>query len=256
VAANADSEVQSYIMHHVADSHEWALPFGLHIALPPFLSLHGLMVVLCAAFLLILFGVLYRKEDPVPRGITNLLEVFVLFIRNQIVYPNLGEEDGRRMLPLFCTFFFFILGLNLMGLIPLFSTATANVNVTASLALITLFFMIFGAMYKNGPVAFFKSFAPHGIPWPVLIILAPIEFAGLFIKAFALTIRLFANMLAGHIVIFSLLGLVVTFGVYALPAVALALGIYVLELFVAFLQAYIFTLLSAMFIGQAYHPAH
>lgn len=255
-SADRSAAVEAFISHHTADTHEWALPFGLHVHLPAFLSVHGLMIVLCASFLLLLFGVAYNKNDVVPRGLTNLLEVFVLFIRNQISIPCLGEEDGRRMTPLFCTFFFFILGLNLMGLVPLFATATSNVSVTASLALVTLGFMVFGAMYKNGVGGFFKSFVPHGVPWPVLILLVPIEFLGVFIKTFALTIRLFANMLAGHIVIFSLLGLVVTFGAIAVPAVGLALGIYFLELFVAFLQAYIFTFLSAMFIGQLYHPAH
>lgn len=247
--------VQQYIMHHIADSHEWA-PFGLHINLPPFLSVHGLMLLFCACFLFLLFVVLYRKNMLVPTGITNMLEAFVVFVRDQIAVPSLGEADGRKMTPLFCSFFSFILGLNLMGMFPIFLTATANVNVTAALALVTLGFMIFGAIYRHGFIGFLKIFAPHGIPWPVLVILAPIEFAGMFIKVFALTIRLFANMLAGHIVIFSLLGLVVTFGAIALPAVAMALGIYFLELFVAFLQAYVFTLLSALFIGQMYHPAH
>jgi F-type H+-transporting ATPase subunit a len=254
-AADRSAAVEQYIMHHVMDSHQWSLPF-LNIKLPPFLSLHGLMVILCAAFLVLLFGVLYRKEAGAPRGLANFLEVFVLFIRDSIAVPSLGAADGARMTPLFCSFFFFVLGLNLMGLVPAFATATSNVSVTAALAMITLAFMIFGSMYKNGVGGFFKSFIPHGVPLPILFLLVPIEFAGLFIKAFALTIRLFANMLAGHIVIFSLLGLVYIFGALAAPAIALALGIYFLELFVCFLQAYIFTLLSAMFIGQMYHPAH
>lgn len=247
--------VQQYIMHHVTDSHEWVLPFT-KVHLPGFLSLHALMILLAATFLMVLFGLVYRRKDPVPRGITNLLEVLVLFIRNNICIPNLGEHDGRKMAPLFCSFFFFILTLNLMGLIPLFATATGNVNVTAALALITLGFMIFGTIYKNGVGGFVHAFIPHGVPWPVLILLIPIEFLGMFIKAFALTIRLFANMLAGHIVIFSLIGMVFIFGLAGLPSVFLALAIYLLELFVSFLQAYIFTLLSAMFIGQMYHPAH
>ncbi len=253
--AEKSAAVQEYIMHHVVDGQEWALPF-VKLHLPQFISLHGVMVILCAFFLILLFGVLYRKNDVVPRGLTNALEVLVLFIRDNIAIPSLGDHDGRKMTPIFCSFFFFILGLNLMGLVPLFATATANVSVTLAMASITLCFMIFGAMYKNGVVGFFKCFIPHGIPWPVLLIITPIEFMGMFIKAFALTIRLFANMLAGHIVIFALLGLVVSFGAFALPAVGLALGIYLLELFVCFLQAYIFTLLSAMFIGQMYHPAH
>jgi F-type H+-transporting ATPase subunit a len=256
VVTEKSEAVQKYVMHHVSNSHEWALPFGLHIPLPSFLPLHGLMLLIGAGILFLLFGVLYRKNAAVPTGLTNALEVFVLFVRNVIAIPNLGEKDGRKMTPLLCSFFFFILILNLMGLVPLFATATSNLGVTAPLALITLAFMIFGTIYKNGPVGFIKCFVPHGVPWPVLILLVPIEFIGMFIKAFALTIRLFANMLAGHLVIFSLLGLVYVYGAFALPAIGLAVGIYFLELLVAFLQAFIFTLLSAMFIGQMYHPAH
>jgi len=249
-------DLNSYINHHIMDSHEWSLPFIDPIQLPGFLSLHGVMMIIASLFVFLLFGVLYNKKKRVPSGITNLLEAFVIFIRDEIAINALGKEDGRKMTPLFCTFFFFILILNLMGLIPVFVTATANVNVTAGLALITLSFMIFGAIYKNGFIGFFKAFTPSGVPIPVLFLLMPIEILGLFIKAFALTIRLFANMLAGHIVIFSLIGLVVLMGAVALPAVVLAVFINLLEILVAFLQAYIFTLLSAMFIGQTYHPEH
>jgi len=249
--------LDQYINHHLMNSTEWHIPFLPTIHLPELITLHGLMLFICSGFLFLLFGVLYNKQTRVPTGLTNCLEIFVIFIRDDICISSLGEEDGRKMTPLFCTFFFFVLGLNLMGLIPLFSTATANINVTAALALITLSFMIFGAIIKNGLGGFFKAFIPSGVPIPVLFILFPIELVGLFIKAFALMIRLFANMLAGHIIIISLLGLVILLGYVALlPAVALALFINVLEILVAFLQAYIFTLLSAMFIGQMYHPAH
>lgn len=242
-------------MHHVTDSHHWALPF-VDVHLPPWLSLHGVMLILGALLLILTFGLAFRRRDPVPSGFANLLEVFVKFVRDNISIANLGEEDGRRLAPLFCSFFFFILTLNLMGLVPVFATATGNVNVTAGLALVTLGFMIFGGIYRNGLGGFLHAFIPHGVPWPVLILLVPIEFMGMFIKAFALTIRLFANMFAGHIVVFALLGLVVIYGAPALPSVALALGIYLLEVFVCFLQAYVFTLLSAMFISQIHHPAH
>ena len=247
--------LEHYIMHHVMDGKEWHLPFLPAIKLP-FITLHGLMLVLCAIFLIVLFGVLYNKKERVPTGLTNALEAFVIFIRDDIAIANLGEKDGKAMAPLFCTFFFFILGLNLMGLIPLFAAATANVNVTAALALVTLVCMVGGAIYKNGLIGFLKALAPSGVPAPLLLLLFPIEFLGLFIKTLALTIRLFANMLAGHIVIFALLGLVVMLGVWALPAVGLAIFISLLEVLVVFLQAYIFTLLSAMFIGQMYHPSH
>ncbi len=254
--AARNQAVMDYVMHHVMDSAHWKLPFLPEIHLPGGLTLHGVMLLLAGLFLILAFGLSFRRRDPVPRGFANVLEVLVKFVRDNIAIANLGESDGRKMAPLLCTFFFFILTLNLMGLIPLFSTATANINVTAALATTTLGVMIGGAIYKNGLSGFLHAFVPHGVPWPVLILLTPIEFMGMFIKAFALTIRLFANMFAGHVVIFTLLGLVVMFGAPAFAAVGLALGIYLLEILVAFLQAYVFTLLSAMFIAQVHHPAH
>ncbi|MDZ8118633.1 F0F1 ATP synthase subunit A [Pontiella agarivorans] len=248
--------VNQWVMHHVTDSGEWHTPlWSLH--LPPWMSNNAVMLIVASLLLIISFGAFYRYQDrKAPRGWTNALEALVLFVRNEISIAYLGPKDGRKMAPLFLTFFFFILTCNLMGLCPLFSTATGNINVTFGLASVTFFFMVFGAMYVNGPIRFFKAFAPEGVPWPILIILMPIEMIGLVIKCVALTIRLFANMLAGHIVVFSLVGLLVTFGYWALPALGMALAINLLEVFIAFLQAYVFTVLSAMFIGEMYHPAH
>ena len=262
VAEQTDSAsiVREYIVHHamyhMADLDSWNVPF-MHIRVLDFFRYDGFMVVFSALLVVFLFGFLYnRRGDAVPHGLTNLLEVFVLFIRDQISINFLGEKDGRRMAPLFCTFFFFILVMNLMGLCPLFSTATSNINVTGSLAGITLAFMIFGSIYRHGFIGFLKVFAPKGVPWPIQLILVPIEVISMFSKAIALTIRLFANMLAGHILIFALLGLVVMFGAKALPVIVIAVCIFFFELFVAFFQAYIFTLLSAVFIGQMVHPEH
>ncbi len=243
-------------MHHVADSSRWNwLPAG-HQDLPAFLTLHGIMVVLSALALVVILGLACRRLGSVPHGILNAVEFFVQYIRDEMAVPFLGEDDGRKMTPLFCTLFFFILMMNLIGLVPCFYAATANINVTAAMAGVTLAFMVFGAMYRTGVAGFFKGFVPHGVPWPVLIIVVPVEMIGLVVKSMALAIRLFANELAGHIVVFSLLGMLVMFGFAALPVFAMALAIYLLEVFVAFLQAYIFTLLSAVFIGQRYHPAH
>jgi len=119
-------DLDQYIMHHVLDAQQWQLPFLPPLTLPKYLSLHGLMLIICGGFLVLLFAVIYDKKKRVPSGITNFLEMLVIFIRDEISIANLGKEDGRKLAPLFCTFFFFILGLNLMGLIPLFSTATAN----------------------------------------------------------------------------------------------------------------------------------
>lgn len=245
-----------YISHHMTDSHQWQLPFLPPVQLPPFLSLHGVMLLIGTAILLLVFCVFYDKKQRVPRGFTNFLELLVVFIRDEIAIKNLGEKEGRRMTPFLCNIFFFILVLNLMGLVPLFTAATANPNVTGALAFLILCFMVLGTILKNGFQGFLKAFIPSGVPWPVLIILLPVEVFGVLTKTFALMIRLFANMLAGHIMISCLLGMVLLLGLLGSPAMILVVGIGVFEVFVAFLQAYIFAMLSAVFIGRMYHPDH
>ncbi|MBP9853286.1 MAG: F0F1 ATP synthase subunit A [Candidatus Omnitrophica bacterium] len=250
--------LDDYIMHHVANGQEWALPFLPTIQLAKPLSLHLLMFFIASVFLFILLVLLYREKGHQPKGrVTNAIEAFVLFIRNEISIQCLGEEDGRRMTPLFCTFFFLILTLNLMGLIPIFSTATANFNITGALALVTFGYMTFGAIRKNGIGGFIHAFVPSGVPVVILFILIPIEILGFMIRPFVLMVRLFANLLGGHIVLLSLTGMTALIGMFTLPIVIpVVLFIYLLEIFVAFLQAYIFTFLSAMFISLFYHPEH
>ncbi len=243
-------------MYKIADHSYWKTPFGKLDLGELGLSAHGLMLFIASALLILIFGLLYRKKDQVPHGFTNLLEILVLFVRDKVAIANLGEKDGRKLAPILLSLFFYILVLNLMGLIPIFKNATANINVTAGLALITLTVMIGGAIYKNGWKGFIGAFIPHGVPWPVMILLVPIEFAGMFIKTFALTMRLFANMLAGSIVVYSIIGLAIIFGIAGAPALALGIAIYILKIFVSFLQAFVFTLLSALFINQIHHPAH
>jgi F-type H+-transporting ATPase subunit a len=246
-----------YVLHHVMDSNEWHPLPGVHIHLPSWMTLHVMMMLIASVVLVYLFCVAYKKEQKVPSGLTNLLEVFVVFVRDGIAIPCLGEKDGKSMTPMICTFFFFILTCNLLSLIPIFATATGNINVTAALSLIVLLVMVFGAIWKNGIGGFFSAFMPHGLPIPVLLMVGPIEFVGMFVKCGALMIRLFANMLAGHIVLFSIIGLIYAMGtMFILPSVLMGFGIYVLEILVSFLQAYIFTLLAAMFIGLIHHPAH
>ncbi len=255
-APDMTDRVQATVLHHVADSHVFELPGGFALQLPPWLSVHAIMVVLAAVLLTTLLWAACRRYSGVPRGPALALELFVLFVRDKIATAYLGKEDGPAFTPFFCTLFLFILTMNLIGLVPCFRTPTGNVNVTGALALLVLGTMIIGSVWRHGLLGFFKTFIPHGVPWPVLFVLVPIEFIGLFIKAFALMIRLFANMLAGHIVLLSLLGLVIIFGAAGLPAVVMALAIDLMEVGVAILQAYIFTLLSAVFIGQTLHPEH
>ncbi len=249
-------KLDEYIMHHVLNSQEWKIPFLPTIHLPEPLSLHAVMVMIAAVVLIVLATTLYNKNQRVPTGMTNVFEIIVLFIRDHIALPSLGKEDGVKFTPLLCTLFVFILTLNMLGLVPLFSTATANVNVTGALALVIFSFLTVGAIKRNGIGGFFHAFIPSGVPILILPVIFLLEFLGIFIKSFALMVRLFANMLAGHMVILSLLGLVVTIGYVATQSIILALGIYTLEVLVAFLQAFIFTLLAAVFIGQMYHPEH
>lgn len=244
-----------HVMYHVPDGVSWNIPF-VHFDFLDWFRYDSVMLATALVVLVFIFAVLYRRNQLVPHGWTNLLEVFVLFIRDSIAIEFLGEKDGRKMTPLFCTFFFFIAVSNLLGLLPFCSVATSNINVTGALAAVTLGFMVFGAIYKNGVLGFAKAFIPSGVPWPLLLILTPIEFISMLSKCFALMIRLFANMLAGHIIIYSLLGLVLILGYAALPVIFLGVAIYFFEVFIAFFQAYIFTLLSAIFIGSMYHPEH
>ena len=247
--------VQAFVQHHVSDSHTITLPYA-HLELPLFLSLHAFMLLLASGILIFLFGVLYRRGNAVPTGITNLLEMLVVFVRDEISVRYLGEKDGRKLAPLFCSFFFFILTLNLLGLVPGFASATGNLSVTCTLALVTFCFMVFGAIIKVGLCGFIKGLVPSGVPLPLALLIFPLEVVSVAIKTGALMIRLFANMLAGHMALFLLVGMLVIFGAWALPVMLMVLFVYILELFVAVLQAYIFTLLSAIFIGQRYHPEH
>ena len=212
-------------------------------------SKQSIMMLIASAIIVLLFIVGYKKDQKVQSGIGNLLEVFVVFIRDEVVYPNMGEKQGRRFLPLILTFFFFIVMLNLLGLIPGSATATASFSVTVSLALVTFFtYIIFGNR------DFWKHiFATPGVPFWLLPIMIPVELIGLITKPFALSVRLLANMNAGHIIILAFLGIIINMqSVWvAIGSVPMALAINMLEIFVAFLQGYIFSLLSSIFIGMA-----
>jgi len=253
---NPNFNLDQYIMHHVLNSHEWLLPFAAPIPLPGILTNHALTVFLGCGIILLLFLVFYRKNERVPTGLTNCLEALVVFIRDEVAIPNLGETDGLQFTPMLCTFFFFILTLNLLGLIPLFSTATANINVTFSLAFLIFVLLIFGTLARNGVKGMWHALIPSTLPKWLIPFYFVVEIASVVVRSAALMIRLFANMIAGHMVIISFLGLIILFGWIALPALFVAVCVYCLEVFIALLQAYIFILLSAVFIGQMYHPDH
>lgn len=247
--------LQAFVLEHVHDSKNFHLPF-FSMELPWFLTADEMQLILAGMLLMLLFGVLYRKRAEAPGRLTNFLEVMVLFVRDEISIRFLGEEDGRRMAPLFCSLFFFILAVNLIGLLPGLPFATANINVTGAMAAVSLVLMFYCGIRKTGPWGFVKGFAPPGVPWPVLILLVPVEVAGMFVRSFALCIRLFANILAGHMALLFILGMIFVLGLCACPFLALGVMLFLLEIGVSFLQAYIFTLLSAIFIGQRMQPEH
>ncbi len=234
-----------------------------------------------------------RQERQVPGGFMSLLEIAVEFIRDTIVQPNVGSKWVMTWAPLLLTLFFFILGANLIGIIPIFdvlsllnhtvlhlpeesffaqllhggTTATGNFNVTAALASISFVAIIIAGSRAHGFVKHWKNMVPHGLPVPIYFLLIPIEIMGMFVRPFALTMRLAANMTGGHIAILAILSFVFIFaelagraivgiGVGAILSLPLAVGISGLELIVILVQAYVFTLLTAVFIGMAIHAHH
>jgi F-type H+-transporting ATPase subunit a len=265
-----EENVGEFIVHHVTNSNEWNI-FGYHLHLPQFepitvlgiqidfsITNHVVMIWLAALFLILAFGISFRKRPLVPRGFASILEMLILFIRDEIAIPNLGQEDGRKLTPLIGTFFFFVLTCNLMGLIPLFTTPTGNINITAAMALITLGTGQLFGMMRHGVFGHFKALVPSGVPIALIPLMFIIELMGLLAKHFALLMRLFANMVAGHIVIFAFLALIVIFKSFLAAPFSIGFAIFVnfLEILVGFIQAYVFTMLSTLFIGMSLHPEH
>jgi F-type H+-transporting ATPase subunit a len=262
------------LLHHLNDAPKLETPFG-YIPLPQFppvqiggltlnlsITKHVVFLWLAAVLLIVVATLVSRgvRRREVPSGFSNMVEAVIVFVRDDIAVANMGP-GGLRYMPYLLTTFFFILLMNLMGLIPYGASATGNLNVTAGLAIIA-FFMIQGAAIKSQGLGHFLAHLTGGVHWSLWPIMVPIEILGLFTKAFALCIRLFANMTGGHIVIVSLIGLIFLFKSYIiaiLPA-GFVVGIMFLELFVAFLQAYIFTMLTALFMGlgmqQEGHGSH
>lgn len=256
-----------WILHHVMDGNyldfspffKIYLPqlhlFGMDISI----TRHVVFMWLAAILMFIIFTSVAKsyKKSLAPSGSSNFWEVFILFVRDEIAKPTIGK-GYETFLPYLLTAFFFILFGNFLGLIPFSATFTSNIAVTATLATLSFIMIQFGGIKHNGFVGYFKGLVPHGVPIFLLPIMAIVEFLGLFTKPFALAIRLFANMTAGHIVIYALISLIFVMKSYLISPVSIgmALFIYGLEVLVALLQAYIFTMLSSLFIGMAVHQDH
>src|SRR5687768_7225595 len=256
---------------------------------------HVLMLWIVASliFLVVTISVRrYLKQDRlIPSGFMNALEAGVDFIRESIVRPNVCDKWVDTWTPLLVSLFVFILGANAIGLIPIFDvlallnhtvihaaedsfltrvthggvTATGNFNVTAALATITFFSIIIAGARAHGFVKHWKNMVPHGLPLPVTLFLIPIEIMGMLVRPFALTMRLAANMTGGHIAILAILSFVFIFNQQFGAAAGMGVGVFslvlavlisALEIIVVLVQAYVFTLLSAVFIGMAIHAHH
>jgi F-type H+-transporting ATPase subunit a len=248
-------DVAAILMHHVLDRPFFGMP-----------SRHLVFFVLAALLVVVIARLAIRsyRKGGVPTGLGAAVEGLVLFIRDDMAEKNIGHGDGARWTPLLSSFFFFILVAALLGLTPFAATSTGNIAVTMALATVSFIAQQWAGISKHGVVHHFMGIVPPGLPAWLLPIMIPVEILSMFTKPFALMIRLFANMLAGHMVITTLLMLVplmaavsTLFGVSMIPvSLGLSLFIMVLEVLVAFIQAYIFTLLTSIFIGMYAHPAH
>ena len=254
------------IMHHIVDSREIVIPLYGPITLPRWemagydvsITRSVVMMWLAGAILLVFFGLASRRaKEPVPRGLRNFLEVLVLYIRDEVARKTIPHH-ADRFVPYLLTCFFFILTCNLIGLVPGMSTATGCISVTATLAAFTFLLAQASGVREYGFVGHFRNLVPRGLPIAILPIMIPVEILSLFTKPFALAVRLFANMTAGHAVILSLVSIIFIMksALWAGMSVPFALFVYGLEILVSFLQAFIFTMLSSLFIGMAVHSAH
>src|SRR5688572_24974765 len=276
---------QDIITPHITDSHHLELPCfgegfvcpvelphwdpihigGLTLDLSP--TKHVVMLFVAAALCLItllLAARAHKRQHAAagkPKGFANGIEALVLYIRQEVVLPNVGHH-GEGYAPYLLTLFFFILAMNLLGLLPWGATATGNIAVTAALAVMAFLVIEVTGMLALGPKGYLKTifYLPSGLPGGIggtvlkvilLAVMTPIELIGKLAKPFALAVRLFANMTSGHVLVLALIGLTFLFQSYAvgLAASVLATGVMLLELFVAFLQAFVFTLLTSVFIG-------
>jgi F-type H+-transporting ATPase subunit a len=257
-----DFDFKAALEHHILD-HPLRKMFMLG-DIPVNLTKHLVTMWIVSGLLIALFLFLRYGAAGLTRRLRLLVEAIVLYVRDEVVLPTLGEA-GRQYLHYFLTLFFFILACNLIGMIPGMSTATGNFTVTATLSICTFILIHFAGIREQGFVHYAKSIVPSGVPGWLLPIIVPIELIGFFTKTFSLAIRLFMNMIAGHIVIlafvgiiFILAGLSPVMGWSAAPfSVGLALFVYLLELLIVVpLQAFIFTFLTALFVGQAVRPEH
>jgi F-type H+-transporting ATPase subunit a len=282
-AGGGGPDIGGMLMHHLADASEIELPWGI-VHLPQWSDIghlgsfpinlsptkHVVFMAIAALLVAVLSitvsrAVAGKYKDKAPSGFANAIEAIILYFRDEIVRRNIGHgADGFT--PFILTLFFFILTMNLLGLVPWGASPTGNIMVTGALAIVSLIVIEVSGFLALGPGGYAKTifYAPKGMGTVgtaiMLVIMTPVEIVGKLAKPFALMVRLFANMTAGHTVILSLIGLIFVFGEVAGirwgvagGAVGMSLAMMLLEIFVAFLQAYIFAMLTSVFIGLIRH---
>ena len=300
-AVSVMERVGDNIIHHVSNSdieHPILhLPhlYNIDMSVTKHVLMLWIVAVSVGLFVIIPVQKFVKQNKLIPSGLMNFIEIIVTFVRDTIVKPNVGSKWVNNWAPLILTFLFFIFFANAIGMIPIFDllgvinrfilhvpysdnhnfingllhggpTATGNFNVTAALAFITFSSIIIAGVRAHGFVQHWKNLVPHGLPAFVYVILIPIEIIGMFVKPFALTMRLAANMTGGHIALLAILSFMAIFAdmfhsVLAGIGVAIISGpmaaaISGLEIIVVIVQAYVFTLLSAVFIGMAINVHH
>lgn len=262
------------LIDHVQDAGSFHLPFGIHWDIPqPFAALgfrltkFMLIEVVVAILLIAIFVPLGRRAaaGTPPKGrLWNMFEVILVFLRDKVARPAIGHHDADRFVPFLWTMFFYILFMNLMGMLPWVGSPTGTLGCTSALAVITFAVVVGAGVQRYGALGYLKGQVPHmDIPFGIAIVLKPtifvIELFGLLVKHFVLAMRLFANMFAGHLVLAVIMSFIAMtagslFWYAVMPASIFgSIALSMLELMVAFLQAYVFTFLAALFIGMAVH---
>ncbi len=239
-----------FIMHHILAHPVFKLPtvWGVDLTI----TNHIIMMWIVTAILILAFILAFRKKNRVPHGWGNMLESVVVYLRDDILIPNLGEKASNYA-PYLLTAFFFILGCNLLGMVPGAITATGNIGVTATLALMTFFIGQYAGISEHGLIGYFKHFIPSGLPALIVPIMVPVEIMSLLSRHIALAIRLFANEMAGHVTILAIMSIIFIFKSWLVAPFPFLLIVFsgLLEIMIALIQAYVFTVLSAVFIGLA-----
>ncbi len=291
-------QVGPNIIHHVSNSDishpiiHFPKLFGIDFSVTKHVLMLWLVGIIVAIAVIVPVQKYLKSNGKKKSRWMIMIEYISEFVRNAIAVPNVGSKWVMTWTPLFLTLFFFILFANGIGLVPIFDTiglidrfilktdsesiinnllhggvtATGNFNVTAGLATVTFFAIIIAGVKKHGFIKHWKNLVPHGLAWPIYIILIPIELMGLIVKPFALTMRLAANMTGGHIALLALLSLMAIIGEMfhsaaigigvAAVSVPMSVAIFGLEIIVVLVQAYVFTLLTAVFVGMAINVHH